>query len=387
METKDKFSLISIVIPALNEENVVGKTLKSIDVENLKKLGLDTEIILVDNDSIDNTAKEARQTGARVVYEKNHGYGNAYLRGFKEAKGDIIVMGDADGTYPLDEISEFIQPILKNNVDFIIGSRLKGNIQKGAMPWLHRYVGNPILTSIMNFLFKLNISDAHCGMRAITKEALQKMNLQTTGMEFATEMIVEAARRDLRITEIPIEYKPRKNSKAKLASFRDGWRHLRFMLIYSPDYLYLFPGLLFTGFGFFLMVLLLIQPIKVGVISLSMHPMAIGSLFTLLGTQILLTWMNVKYYAVSGGYIKKSRMISFMCRHFTLERAILIGVTLIGIGTALGILIVRKWYLAHYRALDEMKMVVLLVTLMVIGSQIVFSSFFLSVLRIKRKGK
>jgi len=193
---------ISIVIPALNEEGIVGKTVKSVPLAELKEKGLEAEIVVVDNASTDNTAQEATDAGARVVREEKRGYGNAYLMGFKESKGDIIVMGDADGTYPLNTIYEFVQPLLTGDYDMVMGSRLKGDIQKGAMPALHRYVGNPFLTWLLNALFKAGVSDAHCGMRAIRREALDKLKLQSSGMEFASEMIIEAAREKLKIAEI-----------------------------------------------------------------------------------------------------------------------------------------------------------------------------------------
>jgi glycosyltransferase involved in cell wall biosynthesis len=195
---------VSVVIPALNEEGIVGKTVKSVPLEKLKDAGFETEIIVVDNASEDNTADEARTAGARVVYEANRGYGNAYLKGFSEASGDIIVMGDADGTYPFDEMVEFIQPILTENADFVMGSRLKGDIKEGAM--LHCIIyGNPFMTWVLNVLFSSGISDAHCGMRAMTKETWNKLNLHTIGMEFASNGI-EASRLDIKIVEVPITY-------------------------------------------------------------------------------------------------------------------------------------------------------------------------------------
>lgn len=196
---------LSVVIPALNEEGIVGKTVKSVPLGKLKNMGFKTEIIVVDNASTDKTAKEAKEAGAKVVYEKKRGYGNAYLRGLKEAKGDIILMGDADGTYPLDKTHEFIQPILTDDVDFIICSRFNGRIHDRAMPALHRYIGNPLLTFILNLLFNSNFSDSHCGMRAFRREALEKLDLKAPGMEFAIERVTEASEKNLKIREKPIE--------------------------------------------------------------------------------------------------------------------------------------------------------------------------------------
>lgn len=221
---------VSFVIPALNEEGIVGKTIKSIPVDEIEEAGYDVEIIVVNNNSTDNTAQEAQDAGATVFLEKNRGYGNAYIRGFKEATGDIIIMGDADGTYPLEQSMDFINYIVDDGSDFVIGSRFKGTIEKGAMPALHQYIGNPLLTKMLNILFNSEYSDTHCGMRAFTKDALDKMNLTAPGMEFAVEMVIEAREKNLNIKEIPISYKKRGGGEAKLSSFTDGWRHVKYML-------------------------------------------------------------------------------------------------------------------------------------------------------------
>jgi len=221
---------VSVVIPALNEEGVVGKTVESIPSDEIRDAGYDLEIIVVNNDSTDNTAREASDAGATVFLEKNKGYGNAYKRGFKEASGDIIIMGDADGTYPLEQSMDFINYIVEDGCDFVIGSRFKGSIEDGAMPALHRYIGNPMLTWMLNVLFGSSYSDTHCGMRAFTREALDKMTLVSPGMEFAIEMVIEASENNLNIKEVPIHYRKRGGGEAKLSSFDDGWRHIKYML-------------------------------------------------------------------------------------------------------------------------------------------------------------
>ena len=221
---------VSVVIPALNEEGVVGKTVRSIPSDEIRDAGYDLEIIVVNNDSTDNTAREASDAGATVFLEKNKGYGNAYKRGFKEASGDIIIMGDADGTYPLEQSMDFINYIVEDGCDFVIGSRFKGSIEDGAMPALHRYIGNPMLTWMLNVLFGSSYSDTHCGMRAFTREALDKMTLVSPGMEFAIEMVIEASENNLNIKEVPIHYRKRGGGEAKLSSFGDGWRHIKYML-------------------------------------------------------------------------------------------------------------------------------------------------------------
>ncbi|MDE4078013.1 glycosyltransferase family 2 protein [Methanosphaera sp. Vir-13MRS] len=221
---------VSFVIPALNEEGVVGKTIRSIPVKEIEEAGYTVEIIVVNNNSTDNTAQEASDAGATVFLEEKRGYGNAYLRGFKEATGDIIIMGDADGTYPLEQSMDFINYLVDDNCDFVIGSRFDGTIEDGAMPALHQYIGNPLLTKMLNILFHSDYSDTHCGMRAFTREALDKMDLKAPGMEFAIEMVIEASEKGLHIKEVPIRYKKRGGGEAKLSSFDDGWRHVKYML-------------------------------------------------------------------------------------------------------------------------------------------------------------
>lgn len=221
---------VSFVIPALNEEGIVGKTIKSIPVDEIEEAGYEVEIIVVNNNSTDNTEEEAREAGATVILETNRGYGNAYLRGFSEASGEILVMGDADGTYPLEQSMEFVNLIVEDGCDFVIGSRFKGSIEKGAMPALHQYIGNPMLTKMLNIFFHAEYSDTHCGMRAFTKEAYEKLELTAPGMEFAIEMVIEASEKKLNIKEVPIAYKRRGGGEAKLSSFGDGWRHVKYML-------------------------------------------------------------------------------------------------------------------------------------------------------------
>lgn len=221
---------ISFVIPALNEEGIVGKTIRSIPTEEIKEAGYEVEIIVVNNNSTDNTEQEAREAGATVFLEMNRGYGNAYKRGFKEATGDIFVMGDADGTYPLEQSLNFINYIVEDGSDFVIGSRFEGSIEEGAMPALHQYIGNPMLTKMLNILFHADYSDTHCGMRAFTREAYEKMDLKAPGMEFAIEMVIEAAEKNLNVKEVPISYRKRGGGEAKLSSFDDGWRHIKYML-------------------------------------------------------------------------------------------------------------------------------------------------------------
>lgn len=364
---------ISIVIPALNEEGIVGKTVKSIPLTELKEKGLDVEIIVVDNASTDNTAQEATDAGARVVREENRGYGNAYLRGFKESEGDIIVMGDADGTYPLNTTYEFVQPLLTGDYDMVMGSRLKGDIQKGAMPPLHRYVGNPFLTWLLNALFKAGISDAHCGMRAIRRDALDKLKLHSTGMEFASEMIIEAARENLKIAEIPITYYPREGD-SKLSSLADGWRHLRFMMLYRPTPFLLGPGLV---------VLLLGVSLVIGVSLLGqsrMHTLILGSLLVIIGYQMLLAWMHFGAFGEMYGVNKSSGTVNKYLSYHSLGRELLLGVVLLAIGLIIGINVLYSWTAAGFGGLFQTLNAMMALIFFILGIQTIFSGIFISLM-------
>lgn len=364
---------ISIVIPALNEEGIVGKTVKSIPLTELKEKGLEAEIVVVDNASTDNTAQEATDAGARVVREEKRGYGNAYLRGFKEAKGDIIVMGDADGTYPLNTTYEFVQPLLTGDYDMVMGSRLKGDIQKGAMPALHRYVGNPFLTWLLNALFKAGVSDAHCGMRAIRREALDKLKLQSSGMEFASEMIIEAAREKLKIAEIPITYYPREGD-SKLSSFADGWRHLRFMMLYRPTPFLLGPGLVVLLLGVFLVI-------GVSLLGQSrMHSLILGSLLVIIGYQMLLAWVHFGAFGETYGVNKSSGTVNKYLSYHSLGRELLLGVFLLVIGLITGVNVLYSWSAAGFGGLFQTLNAMMALIFFILGIQTIFSGIFISLM-------
>ncbi len=375
---------ISVIIPALNEEGIVGDTIKKIPVDKLRSLGLETEILVVDNASEDNTAMEAGKAGARVVYEGRRGYGNAYIRGLKEAVGDILVLGDADGTYPLEKTYDFIKPILEGKADFINGSRMKGRILPGAMPWLHRYIGNPFLTFVLNLLFRTHISDAHCGMKAFTQEALRRMDLKSPGMEFASEIIIEAVRKGLRIAEVPIEYRPRRVGKAKLRSFQDGWRHLRFMLLYSPTALFLIPGSFLFMLGLFLVILLMGGPLYIADVGIDFHTMVLGNLLTILGFQILALGIYAKIYATIHYGTEPDDITRFFFRYESLDWGILLGILISLIGLIAGLDIITTWIRGGFGDLWELRDAIIASTFAILGIQLVFSSLFVSMLLMEK---
>jgi glycosyltransferase involved in cell wall biosynthesis len=375
---------ISVILPCLNEAGTVGDCVDAA-YRAIRNLGLDGEVIVVDNGSTDSSSYVAEKHGARVVHEPKRGYGNAYLRGFREASGDIIVLGDADGTYPLEDIPRFIQPILQGSADFVIGSRLRGRILPGAMPWSHRYLGNPLLSFILNLLFKAGVSDAHCGMRALSREALDKMSLGTPGMEFASEMLIEAKRRGLRIAEVPIEYRPRKGGKPKMSSLKDGWRHLRFMLLYSPTVLFLLPGSILFLLGIFLVAVLVHGPVRIGNIGLDIHPMILGNLFVILGFQVIALGLYTKVYAAIHGISKPDRITRVFLRYDMLEYELLLGSVLLLAGFLVDLNIAIKWVKSGFGELSELRTAIMGSTLAALGVQLIFLGLFMSILLLKKE--
>lgn len=365
---------VSVVLPTMNEEEAVARVIPQIK-ETLDQMGVSYEIIVVDK-SNDKTPEIAKRMGAVVIRQKGRGYGDAYLEGFKAARGKYIVMMDPDGSYDPREIPKFLDVLRKGEADFVIGTRLKGNIEPGAMPWLHRYIGNPLLTKILNFFFKIRISDAHCGFRAITKDALQRLPLKCRGMEFASEMVIEAAKEGLRIKEVPITYHPR-IGESKLHSFKDGWRHLRLMLLYSPSYLFLIPGLFLVFLGFGLLAYAYnTEPLR-------MHTMILGSLLTIVGFQVINFGISGKVYAVKEGLDKPDKITKFFMRYSILEEGLVLGGILFVIGLILGIRIFLKWRAAGYGELFEIRSAIIVLTLISLSIQLIFFSFFISSLMLK----
>ena len=371
---------ISIVIPALNEEGIVGKTVKIVPVEKLRKNGLDVEIVVVDNASTDNTAQEAREAGARVVFGEKRGYGNAYLKGFSVAEGDIVVMGDADGTYPFEMTYEFIQPILNGEADFVMGSRLKGEIKKGAMPALHKYIGNPFLTWMLNALFHAGISDAHCGMRALKKDVLDDLHLKSSGMEFASEMVIEAARKNVKMAEIPITYYPR-GGESKLSSFSDGWRHVRFMMLYRPTPFLLGPGLVAIILGIILTV-----GVSVGLQS-RLHTLVLGSLLLIIGYQLLLAWIHFGAFGAVYGVTTSSGTINKIMSYHSLGRELFLGIILLIVGVLVGLKVLFSWSAVGFGALFQVQYAMISLMLSILGIQTIISGISLSLLLLNNDDK
>ena len=368
-----KITKISVVLPALNEADSVASTIKSVPVEELRRRGYETEVIVVDNASEDNTSQEAIKAGARVVYEPRRGYGRAYLTGFSEASGDIIVIGDADGTYDLTEIPKFIEEIAEGRADFVMGSRFKGRMEPGSMPWMHRYIGNPLLTGTLNYLFRTRISDTNCGMRAFSRGALEKMNLSTTGMEFASEMLIEAAREGLCISEIPISYHPRTGGHAKLRSFKDGWRHMRFLALYEPTPFLFVPGAVLFLLGLSIVGSLLNDPTS------RLHSFLFGGFMTVIGFQIVSMGLYMKAYAITHRLSEKKGFIGKLLEYHSLEMELLFGSALFLIGAMIGLRVIWEWTYAGFGNLSDVGSAMVSLVLASLGLQIIFLALFLSV--------
>jgi hypothetical protein len=368
------------VIPCLNESANIERCVTAAR-EALKQSGLDGEVIVADNASEDNSAELAAAAGARVVHEPRRGYGSAYLAGFAAARGRHLVMADADLTYDFGDIPRFVEK-LEAGADLVIGDRMD-NIHPGAMPWLHRYVGNPILTGILNLFFRSGVKDAHCGMRGLRREVLPRLDLRATGMEFASEMVIRATKEDLAISQLPIEYHPR-GGESKLSSFRDGWRHLRFLLVHSPTHLFLVPGLALVVLGALIDLLVLARLDVLGR-QWDIHAMIGGALLVIVGAQVVGLGLCAHAY---GTYFMGERDPWFdrMRARFRLEHGLLLGAGLIGAGIAVGGVIVGTWIHRGFGELSESRLAILAATLLIVGVQVFFSSFLLSILGLRRRG-
>lgn len=372
---------ISVVIPCFNEADAVGGC-----IEKIKRVFADNkiegEIIVVDNNSTDKTAEISALLGARVIFEPIKGYGAAYIKGLNSAQGKYIVIADGDNSYDFSEISNFLN-CLKQGYDLVMGSRFKGTMSKKAMPWLNRYLGNPILSGMCRLFFHTKLTDIHCGMRAFSAQAYKSMCLSCLGMEFATEMVKEALRKDLKIKEISIGYYPRKGV-SKLRPVRDAWRHIRFMLLFCPTWLYLVPGFSLSIAGVFVLILLASGPVLFLGHNWDIHMMVLAALLSILGYQLINLGMSAKTFAVQHKFIIKDQAVSFFTRYFKLETGLLIGAVLFIIGAGINLFIFMEWWQREFGSLYRIRECILAMTFMVLGLQTIFSSFFLSLLGMRR---
>ncbi len=373
-EERDGFPLVSVILPALNEEETVGECIIRIQ-QAFTHTGIHGEIIVSDS-STDRTAEIAEALGARVIHPSRRGYGSAYLEAFAFARGDIIVIGDADNTYDFQEIPALIAPIRAGKADLVVGSRFAGTIHQGAMTCLHRYIGNPVLTWLLNTVFSTSFSDAHSGFRAFRRDIIPVLRLGSAGMEFASEMLIKAAKAKVRIEEVPIQYYPR-NSPSKLHSFADGWRHVRFILLMKPTPFLVAPGLIFSILGLALMVLFWIRG---NIATHHLHSFILGALLLSGGVQVILTGFLVWIYSVVHGYEEKRGIIALVMDYHSLEKFLLVGGIMFIAGIVTGISIILEWAESNFGALSQISQAIVALTLIMVGLEVVFSAIFMSMM-------
>jgi glycosyltransferase involved in cell wall biosynthesis len=378
---------LSVVMPCLNESATVGACVKKA-LGAMEQLGISGEVIVADNGSTDGSQRIAGEHGARVVPVELKGYGSALHGGIAAARGQFILMGDADESYDFSQLDRFVGK-LREGYDLVMGNRFQGGILPGAMPPLHRYVGNPVLTGIGRLFFKSPVGDFHCGLRAFRKDAIEGLGLRTLGMEFATEMVVKATAFGLRVTEIPTTLAPdRREHAPHLRTWRDGWRHLRFLLLYSPRWLFLYPGIALFGLGILLSAILLPGPRRVGNIVFDVHTLLFAAMTTLIGFQSVVFATFTKIFAISEGLLPEDPRLTRMSRYMTLEVGLIAGVLLILAGAGAWVLGLEYWRIRQFGALDPektLRIVIPGVVCFTLGFQVVLSSFFLSVLGLSRR--
>jgi glycosyltransferase involved in cell wall biosynthesis len=368
---------VSVVIPCLDEAETIAECVTSARAV-LEESGLVGEVIVVDNGSTDGSGDLARAAGALVVEEPRRGYGSAYLAGLAVARGDYIVMVDADLTYDFREIPNFVER-LEAGAQLVIGNRMM-NIKPGAMPWLSR-LGNPLLSGFLNVLHRTNVRDVHCGMRALRRDVLPVLNLRTVGMEFASEMVIRAARERLDVRELPIELHPRVG-QSKLSPFRDGWRHLRVILVYNPTFLFLAPGAVMLLAGSLITLLVFVQ-VPVFGRNLYIHSLILGCLLILLGVQALGTGLAARAFGVY--FISdQDRLFQKLRARVRLEHG-LVAATVLGLaGLALVGVVVARWVSHGFGSLSETRLAILAATVVSVAGQLFFTSFLISIIGLRR---
>jgi glycosyltransferase involved in cell wall biosynthesis len=369
---------VSVVIPCLNEAENVEQCVSSA-LATLESNAIDGEVIVVDNGSEDGSAALAEGAGARVVLESRRGYGSAYLAGLAAARGEFIVMADADLTYDFAEIPRFLER-LEAGADMVLGDRMR-NIEAGAMPWHHRYIGNPVLSGLLNLLFHAGVNDAHCGMRGVRRECLEELELRTIGMEFASEMVVNAVKSRLVIDELPIAYR-RRGGESKLVSFRDGWRHLRYLLLHSPRHLFILPGLALALLGGVLSLTVLAHVSVLGR-SWDLHTLIGGSLLLTLGAQVVGLGLCAQAFASNQmGY--RDPWFEGLRGRVRLEHGLILGSLLALAGLAVIAVVFADWLGRGLGSLAQERLAISGATLVVLGAQVLFCSFLLSMLGLRR---
>ncbi|MBO0706837.1 MAG: glycosyltransferase family 2 protein [Candidatus Dormibacteraeota bacterium] len=377
---------LSVVMPCLNEAETLEHCILEANAA-LERAQLRGEIVVADNGSVDGSQAIASGLGARVVHVSEKGYGSALRGGILAARAPLVVMGDADGSYDFSAIPAF-RDKLREGYDFVVGNRFQGGIMPGAMPALHRWLGNPVLSFLGRLFFRSRVGDFHCGIRGFRRDAYLGLRLQTTGMEFASEMIIMASLAGLRIAEIPVGLRPDGRSrKPHLRTWRDGWRHLRFMLLYSPRWLFLLPGIAMMALGLAGAVRLTLGPLQIGSVNLGIHTLLLCGLIVIAGYQVIVFGIFTRTFAATEGIYPESGWFSWLQRYVTLEMGLLVGLCMLLGGAAAVLVTFFSWESVGFERLDPvvtMRQMIPAGVLLVLGTQTIFSSFFLSILGLRR---
>ncbi len=373
-------------MPCLNEAETLETCILKAE-RSLHGHGIDGEIIIADNGSTDGSIEIAERLGARLVHVETRGYGSALMGGIHAASGKFVIMGDADDSYDFTALMPFVEK-LRDGYDLVMGNRFKGGIQPGAMPFLHRYLGNPVLTCIGRLLFPNPCGDFHCGLRGFRKKAALQMNLQTTGMEFASEMVVKATLLGMHVTEVPTTLSPDgRNRRPHLRTWRDGWRHLRFLFLYSPRWLFLYPGTMLLAAGLLIGLWVLLGPRSVGTVTFDVHTLVYAAAAVSLGYQSIAFAFFTKIFAIQEGLMPEDSRLKRVFRYVTLEVGLAVGFALVFVGLGGTAWALTDWGARSFGELeptDTLRIVIPSALALTLGFQIVLSSFFLSVLGLGR---
>jgi len=377
---------LSVVMPCLNEAETLAICIKKAQ-QSFQENNIAGEVVIADNGSTDGSQQIAKDLNARVIDVPQKGYGNALIGGITAANGKYVIMGDADDSYDFSNLMAYIEK-LREGFDLVMGNRFKGGIKKGAMPFIHRYLGNPVLSFIGRLFFKSKIGDFHCGLRGFSKEAFEKMELKTTGMEFASEMIVKASLKNLKIAEVSTILSPDGRTRPPhLNTWRDGWRHLRFLLLYSPRWLFLFPGLFFMLFGMITSTILFFKPITIQAVTFDIHTLVFTSGLMLIGFQFILFYGLTKVYTVENELLPKSKKYNALFQRISLEKGLIVGVLFVLSGLILSGYAYQNWHDLNFKDITTsgtMRFAIMAVTNILLGVQIVLFSLFFSILGLRK---
>jgi glycosyltransferase involved in cell wall biosynthesis len=370
--------IVSVVMPCLNEERTVGGCVRQA-LAAIAKMDVAGEVVVSDNGSTDESVAEAERAGARVVHCPDPGYGNAVRFGVERTCGEFVVMGDSDGSYDFGYLPGFVEP-LRKGVDLAMGNRFRGGIRPGAMPWKNRWIGNPVLTFVLNVLFHVRIGDTNCGLRAFSRVAFERMQLESPGMEFASEMVVKAAKCKMRIVEVATTLdRDGRNRQPHLAPWRDGWRNLKFLLMFSPLHLFLIPGTVLALLGLLLLLLPAAGVFRIATLRFDIHWMVLGVLLLVVGVQVVQFGAVARLYMVTHRFPEPDRALDWLRGHLRFEHGLLLGVALLAVGLGIDVWILWEWIQAQFGTLARVRPALVASALIAVGVQFIFFSFCVAI--------